>query len=114
MVRRGQVVHAAGESVTAPDGSIAWKYTNPYTWLDGSDRNQGSEVVMWAIELRTPLTVAPVPRGLYLVTQNISPPQTFPIPTQPASNGNLNHAAYRSGRRRHNGANSRRARLTLF
>jgi hypothetical protein len=74
---------ATGESVTAPDGSIAWKYTNPYTWLDGSDRNQGNEVVMWAIELRTPLTVAPVPRGLYLVPQNISPPQTFTIPPSP-------------------------------
>jgi hypothetical protein len=75
---------ATGESVVAADGSIAWRYTNPYTWLDGCDRNEGSEVVMWAIELRTPLTVAPVPRGLYLVPQSLSStPQIFPKPNGP-------------------------------
>jgi hypothetical protein len=75
---------ATGESVTSPDGSIAWKYVNPYTWFDGCDRNEGNEVVMWAIELRTPLTVAPVPRGLYLVHQTSSDHPTFPIlPTPP-------------------------------
>jgi hypothetical protein len=69
---------ATGESVISPDGSIAWKYVNPYTWFDGCDRNEGNEVVMWAIELRTPLTVAPVPRGLYLVQQSSSDQPTFP------------------------------------
>ena len=75
---------ATGESVTSPDGSIAWKYVNPYTWFDGCDRNEGNEVVMWAIELRTPLTIATAPRGLYLVQQSSSDQPTFPIvPTPP-------------------------------
>src|SRR5690242_15207193 len=70
---------ATGESVIAPDGSVAWKYTNPYTWLDGCDRNEGNEVVMWAVELRTPLTVAPIARGLFVVPQpSLVSPQTFP------------------------------------
>ena len=75
---------ATGESVTSPDGSIAWKYVNPYTWFDGCDRNEGNEVVMWAIELRTPLTIATAPRGLYLVNQSSTDQPTFPIvPTPP-------------------------------
>ena len=77
---------ATGESVVAPDGSIAWKYTNPYTWFDGGDRNEGNEMVRWAIELRTPLTAAPVVKGLYLV--QVPPPQQSIFPIVPFLPGN--------------------------
>src|SRR5690242_18682247 len=74
---------ATGESVIAADGSIAWKYTNPYTWFDGCDRNEGNEIVMWAVELRAPLTVAPIARGLFVVPQ----PALISQPTVPSKPG---------------------------
>lgn len=85
----GRWYRDTGFTTTAPDGSIAHAYVDPYNWFWGMDRTPSNENLIWVSEGRGPETddefvyIAP-PQGLFAAFPPAAASSVPLIPNVPA------------------------------